>query len=319
MRLTGFLFVLGFLLCSSCRTEPGGTPDATPDATDGSGAAVSLLGDTLEFPIFDDETTARLRTDALEAAANLEADPSADNFIWLGRRLGYLWRYERAVAVFTNGIRAYPTDPRLYRHRGHRLISLRRFLPAVADLRQAAALVEGLPDEVEPDGQPNAANIPRSTLHFNIWYHLGLAYYLNADFDRAADAFRRSLDVSRNDDSIVAAADWLYMSLRRADRDAEAAEVLEPITADMEILENEAYHKRLLMYKGLLEPDSLLGADEQLDIATQGYGVANWYLYNAESAEDIARAEALFRRVVDGDYWPAFGYIAAEAELARNP
>jgi hypothetical protein len=29
-------------------------------------------------------------------------------------------------------------------------------------------------------------------------------------------------------------------------------------------------------------------------------------------------AEEFFRRIVSGKYWPAFGFIAAEAELARN-
>ena len=50
-----------------------------------------------------------------------------------------------------------------------------------------------------------------------------------------------------------------------------------------------------------------------LDLATQGYGVGNWYLYNGE--EDEARR--IFEHVLSGDYWAAFGYIAAEAELVR--
>jgi tetratricopeptide (TPR) repeat protein len=315
MRAIHFGVLLLAVLTASCGTGPPQTAPQESNIDLPAGVTVSLLGDTLALPLFDTETAARLEQDALDAAADLERDPSAENFVWLGRRLAYLWRYERAIAVFTNGIRAYPDDAALYRHRGHRLITLRRFQPAIADLRQAAALVEGRPDEIELDGAPNAANIPRTTLHFNLWYHLGLAYYLNTDFVRAGDAFRRALDVSRNDDAIVAAADWLYMSLRRGGRDSEAAEVLGPIELEMDILENSSYHRRLLMYKGLLEPDSLLGAEDELDLATQGYGVANWYLYNGDSAA----AETLFRRVVDGDYWPAFGYIAAEAELARNP
>ena len=48
------------------------------------------------------------------------------------------------------------------------------------------------------------------------------------------------------------------MTLRRLDRDAEAAELLAPITADLEVVENDVYHRRLLMYKGEVEPDDLL-------------------------------------------------------------
>jgi hypothetical protein len=52
---------------------------------------------------------------------------------------------------------------------------------------------------------------------------------------------------------------------------------------------------------------------EELDIATQGYGVGNWYFYNG----NIEQAKEIFQKVMEGTYWPAFGYIAAEADLAR--
>ena len=103
--------------------------------------------------------------------------------------------------------------------------------------------------------------------------------------------------------------------VRRLGRDEEAARVLEPIHADMEILENHAYHRRLLMYRGERTPESLLDvdADEPLQWATQGYGVANWYLYNGETE----RARELFEQILERGPWAAFGFIAAEAELAR--
>ena len=45
-----------------------------------------------------------------------------------------------------------------------------------------------------------------------------------------------------------------------------------------------------------------------------GYGVGNWYLYNCRPEE----AAAVFKRVVEGPCWPAFGFIAAEVELAHR-
>lgn len=83
----------------------------------------------------------------------------------------------------------------------------------------------------------------------------------------------------------------------------------------MNVLDNGAYYQRLLMYKGLRKPEDVLGNDEQdpLQIATQGYGVGNYYLVNG----DPERAKAIFRRVVAGSQWAAFGFIAAEADLAR--
>ena len=100
------------------------------------------------------------------------------------------------------------------------------------------------------------------------------------------------------------------------ENEAEAAQVLAAIHADMNILENFAYHRRLLMYKGEVRPDSLLppGHQSDLDIATQGYGVGNWYFYNGQ----VDRAKEIFAKVLQGRYWAAFGYIATEAELVRG-
>ncbi|MDQ4080837.1 MAG: tetratricopeptide repeat protein, partial [Gemmatimonadota bacterium] len=210
----------------------------------------------------------------------------------------------------------YPDDARLFRHSGHRYLTIRRFDRAIADLERAASLVAGRADEIEPDGLPNARNIPTSTLQSNIWYHLGLAHYLKGDFDRALDAYRECMKVSTNPDMLVATSHWLYMTLRRLGRDTEAVRVLEPIGRDLDVIENGAYHRLLLMYKGEIPTDSLLPAvsSAALDDVTTAYGVGNWYLYNGQPA----RAREIFQRIVSAGNWPAFGAIAAEAELARG-
>lgn len=276
--------------------------------------ATSLLGTPL-VPV-DLPNRAELEANLAEAQAEVAANPgSPDALIWVGRRQGYLWQYRDAIETFSQGIERFPDDPRFYRHRGHRYISVRQFDAAIADFEKAVGLIAGQPDEIEPDGQPNALNQPRSTLHFNIWYHLGLAHYLKADYASARRAYDECMKVSANDDSIVATADWMWMTLKRLGDDEAAAKVLELITPEMDIIENDSYHKRLLMYKGLATPESLLDTTsaDDLTIATQGYGVGNYYYVNGEEA----KAVEVFRRVVDGAYWSAFGYIAAEADLAR--
>src|SRR5688572_27767581 len=122
-------------------------------------------------------------------AVHLEKPNAADSIIWLGRRVAYLGRYKDAVRVFSSGLVLHKNDARLYRHRGHRYITLRCFEDAIRDLKKAEQLTMGKPDEVEPDGLPNAKNIPTSTLQTNICYHLGLAQYLTGDFSRAAASF----------------------------------------------------------------------------------------------------------------------------------
>ena len=182
------------------------------------------------------------------------------------------------------------------------------------DLERAAALVEGTDDAVEPDGLPNARNVPTSTLHGNIRYHLGLARYLQGDFEAALHAYEECLAVSKNPDMLVATSYWLWLTLRRLDRPKEASEVLEPIRADLDVIENDGYHRLLLLFKGEAEAESLLSeSSDALGNATAAYGVATWHLVNGRAEE----ATAIYRRVVEGPEWAAFGFLAAEAELSR--
>jgi tetratricopeptide (TPR) repeat protein len=309
MRLTVAVFILIAVGCT-----PADRHDL-PDLPDGA-QAISLLGDTLApSPASPDVQEAR-EVDLATARADYEAAPDdADAIIWLGRRLAYLGRYQDAIRAYTEGIEKHPEDARMYRHRGHRFITLRMFERAIEDFERAAALTQGQEDEVEPDGQPNAAGIPTSTLQFNIWYHLGLAHYLSGDFESALRAYRQCVERSDMPDRVVATSHWLYMTLRRLGRDEEAAAVLDDISADMEIIENDSYHQLLLMYKGLVTPEALMGPeDDAIQSATLGYGVGNWHLYSGRANE----ANAMFDQILDGTGWAAFGYLAAEAEVARR-
>ncbi|HEU0079400.1 MAG TPA: hypothetical protein VFQ76_17220 [Longimicrobiaceae bacterium] len=310
MRLATAIALVPAVLLASCAVRRGPpSPAGYPEAT-------SLLGAPLYSPEPPLETRQRLEANLNAAYADYERDPeNADAIIWLGRRVAYLGRYRDAIGIFTEGIRKHPDDPRMYRHRGHRWITVREFGKAVEDLERAAHLLRGRPDEIEPDGIPNDRNIPLSTLHFNVWYHLGLAHYLRGDFHRAQYGFRNALAVSANDDSRVAASNWLYMTLRRLGRQEEAAAVLEPIRPGMEIIENGDYYRLLLMYRGLLPPDSLLSTAgrEGISIATQGYGVGTWHLYNGRPEQ----AEEIFWQITSAEAWTPFGYVAAEAELRR--
>jgi tetratricopeptide (TPR) repeat protein len=281
--------------------------------------ATSLLGKPLFAPQQSPETRARLEKDLADAQAAFDKNPeSADAAIWLGRRTAYLGRYREAIAIYTAAVAKHPADARLYRHRGHRYISVREFDNAIADLSRAASLVRDKPDEVEPDGQPNAKNIPTSTLQTNIYYHLGLAHYLKGDFAPARNAYHRCMALSKNPDMQVATAHWQYMTLRRLERQAEAAKVLEPITADMPIIENGSYHKLLMMYKGVTDAETLVAAAKApaLDAVTIGYGVANWHLYNGRKDQARRILEAIVQENA-ATQWAGFGYIAAEADLAR--
>lgn len=306
------------VLVAACRSDPAPPPGSQTAAQGNPDVeATSLLGRPLLRPTLPEETRRRYEEALAEARQRSYSDPGdADALVWLGRRTAYLGRYREAIEIYTRGMQRHPRDARFHRHRGHRYITTRDLDRAIADLERAASLTAGDPDEIEPDGLPNARNTPTSTLQSNIWYHLGLAHYLKGDFERALRAYRSCMEVSKNPDMLVATSHWLYMTLRRLGRDAEAAKVLEPIRADLDVIENGAYHRLLLMYKGELPVDSLLSASSSaaLDDVTTAYGVGNWYLYNG----DAARAVGIFERIVAAGNWAAFGAIAAEAELARG-
>ena len=248
-----------------------------------------------------------------EARKNVETEASADNLIWLGRRIAYLGHYKDAIKIFTQGVEKFPDDARFLRHRGHRFITLRCFDLAIADLSHAAKLVKGKPDQIEPDGLPNARNIPTSTLQSNIWYHLGLAHYLKGDFKAALNAYREAAKVSTNPDMLVATTHWEYMTLRRLGRKKEGTEVVAAIKPDVEVIENGDYLKLIRLYQGKTTADELLKEASGVSKATIGYGVGNWFLYNDQREE----AEKVFREVILGNQWASFGHIAAEVELSR--
>jgi hypothetical protein len=125
--------------------------------------------------------------------------------------------------------------------------------------------------------------------------------------------------VSKNPDSVVATTNWLYMALLRAGRTGEAGMVLGAVPDDIEVIEDHDYLKLLHLYLGKIAPEDIetaLGKDAAggLSDASVGYGLANWHRYHGRAEE----AEKLFRRIVAGDQWSSFGYMAAEAELARD-
>ena len=288
------LALLSLTLSIEAQTSQTNKPEARPEI-------VSPLG-VKHFAQADD------KGEIAKAQEKLSADPNnVELIIALGRAQATVWHYNDAIETYTRGIKIAPANAMLYRHRGHRYISTRQFNKAVADLAKAAKLKDD---------------------DFDIWYHLGLAHYLKGEFAKAAAAYERCYAVAEKnraqaeankegrDDSVIAISDWLYMTCRRMKKDADAAKVLEKITPQMQVKENKSYYDRLLFYKGLKAEADLVNVEKatDLEIATVGYGIGNWHLYSGNRA----KAEEYFRRIVAGKYWPAFGFIAAEAELARK-
>ena len=310
MRIFFTLCCIVFL--ASCKPSPKTmhTDNVTIDTLQGT----SLLGTPLirqQINIKKDSLQIANYKDVLNTyikdTNNIEA------IIWVGRRMAYLGDYQHAIRYYTKGIYLHPTEARFYRHRGHRYISTRQFDKAIADFNQAVQLIENTQDQIEPDGIPNKLNTPVSSLHTNIFYHLGLAHYVKNELPNALMAFQKSLNASKNDDMQVATRHWLYMIHRRLGNTEKAANLLEPIHTDMNIIENDAYHQLLLFYKGDLSSTKLRGSDSIGSSEAVQYGIANWYHYNGE----VSKAKELYTNLIKNGNWAGFGTIAAEGDLQR--
>ena len=137
---------------------------------------------------------------------------------------------------------------------------------------------------------------------------------MGGDFNAAADAFARAQPRAPDGGELAGATDWLWMSLQRAGRATEAAAMLERHPDSLPAA--NAYVKRLKMYRGELAPEALFAPSDtsDVDVATLSFGLGNWYMVKG----DTAKAQEQFRRSIASGGWPAFGFIASEAELARQ-
>jgi tetratricopeptide (TPR) repeat protein len=170
-----------FLSCSAKQESSS--------VADSSAVLKGLDGREFFVPAFPVKTRLKLDSNLQIAKTNFDKEATEENYVWLGRREAYLYNYKKAIDIFSEGIKRYPDSYKLYRHRGHRYITLRDFDRAVADLQKAKELMPESPLEIEPDGQPNKLNTPLSSTQFNVWYHLALVHYLRGDFENALHAY----------------------------------------------------------------------------------------------------------------------------------
>jgi len=272
-----------------------------------------LSGRALYAPELPADVRNHYEANLAAARAHAASHPDdRDGAIWVGRRLGYLGRYRDAIATYTEALQRWPGDAFLLRHRGHRYLSVRETALARQDLSQAAIACRTTIDEIEPDGLPVPGRAPHSTLHFNVHYHLGLASFLLGDFGAAERQWLDCLAVSSNDESRVAVSHWLWSARMRQGNVAGAAAVVQGITADMDIVENQSYHQLCLLYGGKLSSAAVQVGEGSSGAALQ-FGLAHYLLVTQGRAAARPHLELL---AADSG-WASFGVLAAEAELLR--
>lgn len=217
---------------------------------------------------------------------------NVDRIIALGVAQSGARQFREAIETFTKGLAIAPNNALLYRWRGHRYLSVREFDKALADFNAGARIDSSV---------------------YGIWYHLGIVRFVRAEFREAAAAFARAQSMAPDAAELAGATDWLWMSLSRTGRAAEAKAMLDRRIDSLPA--NNAYTQRLKLYRDVIAPDALFTPADTADVqvATLAYGLGNWYLVRG----DTTRARAAFQRSVASGGWPGFGFIVSEVELRR--
>jgi len=211
------------------------------------------------------------------------------------RSLAGLRRHQDAIVACTESLRLKPDQAEVLRDRGHYHLNLGEVGPGLADLQKAESLTHR---------------------DRGVYYHLGLAYYLEGDFANAAKAYEGCVADSTDEASTVECQAWLLPSLLRAGRRDEAKKLLAGLSTDALAGHPGNYQDRLLLFKGTrteAQVAATMAAEGPISEATVGYSVGLWHLLNGREA----KAREYFQRAIASNYTPAWGYRASEAELAR--
>jgi tetratricopeptide (TPR) repeat protein len=244
--------------------------------------------------------------EALDHKDNAKALASADHAIALApgdqyahllrcRSLAGLRRHEEAVAACSESLRLKPNGAEALRDRGHYYLNLGRIELGLADLQRAESMTK--------DDR-------------GVYYHLGMAHYLRGDFAAAATAYEGCQRNSSDEGARTECQAWLYPSLVRAGREAQARDLLRGITSTSLPGHPGNYLDRLLLFSGArteAQVAATMSAEGALSETTVGYTLGLWHLLQGRSE----RARPYFQRVLDTGYTTSWGYRAAASEMQR--
>jgi tetratricopeptide (TPR) repeat protein len=263
----------------------------------------SLIGTELHDPDWSPATRAALEKDLLIARKVMEIAPEReDSYIWLGRRLAYLNRFEEAIAVFTAGLEKFPDSYKLLRFRARKLARSRQFERAIADYRRGLALMQGVEDSYEPDGILNRRNQFLGSYRGNMHYYLGQTLWAVGDYAGTLRGMERSISepLVQNPDHTVATTYWRYLALRKLGRSAEADELVRRIPGDLKLLENDAYYDGVRYMQGALDRRTVIAKGD----AISSFAVAMDHHFRGEHAEAERMWTDMITNTPQG-FWPA--------------
>ena len=233
------------------------------------------------------------------------------NIINYGIKLADLGRFQEAISIYEEGLVKFPESHKIRRYIGQQYLTTRQFDKAILSLSEAINYANGTP-VIESEHKNLKYN--KKTIYnakFNIWYYLGLSYYMKGNYDKAISSFRKCEKYTNNNDLKVVITNWLYTAFAKiGNLDLAEAEIMS-IPTNMRLVEikSRKYHDLIMLYRGLVTP-SILTKRNGID-ADVGYGIGNYYLVNGQ----VENAISAFNRVISTEQQAFVGYIAIESEL----
>ena len=302
-----YLVLIGFFSFTSCGYESEEKKEGETNKILPEDKTTNLLGNPLTEPDWGSEKKNHLLENLEIAQCAIKIAPNReDSYIWLGRRYGYLTRWEKAIEVFTKGIKKFPKSYKLYRFRARHHARQRNFRQAIEDYKTAEVLMQGVEDSYEPDGNINRLNKFLSSYRASIYYYQGQTNWALSNYQAVIYGMERSMKepLVQSNDHFVSVSFWKYFALRKLKRDDEAYILLQSIDSKLDLIENDPYHQALLMLKGVLAKDDVRVKNNTFAIFAQ----AMEHHFKGETD----KAQKLWLEIINNS---AQGFWPAETEL----
>lgn len=238
--------------------------------------------------------------------------------LWLERGMGLIYdpvdkydvfitddeRAEEARLSMCMGLRYNPFSADCHHRRGRKLVSLGRFVEAVADISMASRL-----DRENPDH----------------WYYQGVAAYLAEIYDLAAECSEKACELMKKNNIIewIAPIKWAWLAYTMQGKHSEAKRVAMEVNHDTPVVDRSiTYKRRLLLYTGQIPPEEfldrkrLLTTDRpELYLIDELYALGNYYYLHG----DIKRSnELLLEARTCKSYRQCFAYLLTCRDLAKR-
>ena len=311
MKITTSTIACLFLIISCIETSPS-TGNRILSGQNNKAVSSFEVDKELENRVLsktDRESAERVLLIA-EKAFNENPDNEV-NIINYGIKLADLGRFQEAISIYEEGLVKFPESHKIRRYIGQQYLTTRQFDKAILSLSEAINYANGTP-VIESEHKNLKYN--KKTIYnvkFNIWYYLGLSYYMKGNYDKAISSFRKCEKYTNNNDLKVVITNWLYTAFAKiGNLDLAEAEIMS-IPTNMRLVEikSRKYHDLIMLYRGLVTP-SILTKRNGID-ADVGYGIGNYYLVNGQ----VENAISAFNRVISTEQQAFVGYIAIESEL----